>query len=271
MSKADAADKRLILRQILSRYSPFLILFFSIFHFLVVHHTLQTALRTETDPTNKEQSAASRRPLPANSEIELPSHLGKNNSSSTTKPLVQDRVFLPWFANRTLPCYPPTDENSTMSWTHRKNLKRPTDKGLFFLKLLKTGSTTGSSIHVRIAHNLARRLHKSYQVCRTRHLHGWAGPRMYQFGKRVREESFLWTLVREPTSRYISEFFHFEVSRMGKEATDENAIDFLRNGKHSDRHYLSWLTTQRYRKATVCYCESNHARLRFYWSFGTYG
>ena len=71
---------------------------------------------------------------------------------------------------------------------------------------------------------------------------------MYNFRQRDVEQSFLWTLVRQPTPRYISEFFHFQVSRRNVTASDDNVIDFLRHGIHSDRHYLSWLTLREYRK-----------------------
>ncbi|GAX12450.1 hypothetical protein FisN_2Hh284 [Fistulifera solaris] len=160
---------------------------------------------------------------------------------------VSDRVFPRW--NKPLPCYNVTIVRPKLGWHRAQNLKQPTKEGLFFVKLLKTGSTTGASIHLRIARNLAKRRGVS-PICRTRHLHGWAGRRMYNFGQRDLEHSFLWTLLREPTPRYISEFFHFQVSRKNVSATDDNIIEFLRHGTHSDRHYLSWLTLRGYRKAT---------------------
>lgn len=160
---------------------------------------------------------------------------------------ITDRVFPKW--EKPLPCYNISSNRPNLPWHHPKNLKRPTREGLFFLKLLKTASTTGSSIHLRIAHNLAQRQNVS-PICRTRHLHGWAGRRMYQFGQRDADKSFLWTLLRQPAPRYISEFFHFHAARQNMTASDANIIDFLRHGKHSDRHYLSWLTVRGYRKAT---------------------
>jgi hypothetical protein len=175
-------------------------------------------------------------------------------------PLVKSRVFRSWPQNQSLPCYHPTDGSTTLHWTQSEVAKKPAAQGLFFLKLLKTASSTASSIHLRIAKNLAKRkrttttatstTHPSpdnFEICKTRHLHG-AAFRMYKFHERIRDESYLWTVLREPTKRYVSEFFHFEVSRQGVEPTDANVIQFLRHGKHSDRHYLAWLSTDRYSK-----------------------
>ena len=174
-------------------------------------------------------------------------------------PLVKSRIFRSWPQNQSLPCYHPTDGDMTLHWTQKKEvLKKPASQGLFYLKLLKAASSTASSIHLRIAKNLAKRRKQTtrnnthpedgnFEICKTRHLHGFAH-RMYKFHKRIRKESYLWTLLREPNKRYISEFFHFEVSRLGVKPTDANVIQFLRTGKHSDRHYLSWLTTAPYSK-----------------------
>jgi Sulfotransferase family len=117
-------------------------------------------------------------------------------------------------------------------------------------------------------------------VCRTRHLHGWASEQMFNYGRRNRSSSFLWSIVREPTQRYISEFFHFYVSRgqlpkrlrtndmLGKHgtslsnraiadslsgdnstlttSTENDFVYFLRNGDHANHHYLNWLSTSQY-------------------------
>jgi len=72
---------------------------------------------------------------------------------------------------------------------------------------------------------------------------------MYRYGDRNQTafNSFLWTIVRDPTPRYISEFFHFEHSRKGTGTNDASIIRFLRKGKHADHHYLSWLETDSYK------------------------
>jgi hypothetical protein len=171
---------------------------------------------------------------------------GRSQSTKTTtdasiQSKVGDVVFQPWPGNRTLPCFHPTDHEDSYHWTDKRNLKRPAVQGLFFVKLLKTASTTSTSVHLRIARNLALRTNQSFEICKTRHLHGWAGPRLYHYDRRQRDASFLWTMVREPSSRYVSEYFHFGLSR--HKQTD--AVHYLKNGPHSDHHYLSWLSTRK--------------------------
>jgi hypothetical protein len=157
------------------------------------------------------------------------------------------RAFDPWPANRSIPCFDPQEHPGGKHWTHKRVQKKPAAQGLFFLKLLKTASSSSAGLHLRIARNLAQRTHTDYEICRSRFLHGWAGPRMYKYGQRNRTESFLWTMLREPTARYASEFFHFEVSRANVAPSDDNFIHFLQKGKHADHHYLSWLSTAGYK------------------------
>lgn len=200
------------------------------------------------------------------SEAESVSESKSKEEDERQPPLVVDvksRIFRSWPQNQSLPCYHPTDGNMTLHWTQNKVVKRPASQGLLFLKLLKTASSTASSIHLRIAKNLAKRTtpttvsttatattHPSddnFEICKTRHLHGSAF-NMYKFNKRIKNESFLWTLLREPTARYVSEFFHFQVSRRGVQPTDANFVEFLQTGKHSNRHYLAWLSTSPFLK-----------------------
>ena len=62
--------------------------------------------------------------------------------------------------------------------------------------------------------------------------------------------TYLWSVIRDPTSRLVSQFFHFQVSRGKKEPTDEEFISHVRNKnndgyKHSRRdHYVHWLSTK---------------------------
>jgi hypothetical protein len=67
---------------------------------------------------------------------------------------VKTRVFPQWPLNQTLPCFHPTDNSSVYHWTDKKELRKPACEGMFFLKLLKTASSTGSSVHLRIVRNL---------------------------------------------------------------------------------------------------------------------
>jgi hypothetical protein len=97
------------------------------------------------------------------------------------------------------------------------------------MKPYKTGSSTSSGVNIRIARAMARRLDRTYEYCKARHDHGpWVdSPAAAMYSKRITDRSFLWTIVREPTSRVVSLFFHMHVSRLGVEPTDANFRRFL--------------------------------------------
>ena len=180
---------------------------------------------------------------------------------------VFSRPFSKW-SYPSLPCYDP-NEFPGLHWTSKKIQRRPTTEGLLYIKLVKTGSSTTSGIHLRIARNLAHRVAQrknnktinnssstntstmtsspgeGYEICRSRFLHGMAGPKMLDLGHRNRTNSFLWSIVREPTKRYISDFFHFQVSRRGVLPTAENLKSYLRTYKHK-HHSIGWLSTTSY-------------------------
>jgi hypothetical protein len=77
-----------------------------------------------------------------------------------------------------------------------------------------------------------------------------AGPKMYRFHQRDTTQSFLWTMLREPTQRYISEFFHFDVTRKTPprptRTIPQAFVRYLRHGPHSNHHSLQWLAVQGY-------------------------
>ena len=57
-------------------------------------------------------------------------------------------------------------------WFGKSAQSSPIKRGLFFAKLFETGSTTAIGVHLRIAKNLARRLHPGdeteWPICKTR-------------------------------------------------------------------------------------------------------
>ena len=100
-----------------------------------------------------------------------------------------------------------------------------TKDGFIYIKEMKTGSTTLAGVTARIARNVAQRqLLKQQQqqqsrtimsnnttnlscTCRFVHI------RARKFANRNQTNSFLWSVVREPTSRLISKFYHFYIGR----------------------------------------------------------
>ena len=81
--------------------------------------------------------------------------------------------------------------------------------GFLFEKLMKVGGSTAAGVNARIAWRLGRA--RGYRWCRARWDHSSAYALDYHH--RHRAQSFLWTVVREPTRRAVSQFFHFQVSR----------------------------------------------------------
>jgi Sulfotransferase family len=180
-------------------------------------------------------------------------------------------VFQPWNLTRhPWPCFHPTNGDDSVHWTNKKKVLRTrTTTGLFYVKLLKTASSTCASVHVRMARNVARTLPhagtaplvergrnkpsssssssssvhpNNWDVCQTRHLHGQAGPRGLDYRRRDANQSFLWSVVRHPVPRYVSEFLHFAVARRGVAATPTRLISYLSRGRHANQHQVAWLS-----------------------------
>lgn len=165
------------------------------------------SLRPATAIKNKVVSIAQTQPesSPAENVVALPQ-------------AIQPRVFPPY--NRSLPCFD-------------KDVKRqpklpgyPSD-GFLLTKCKKTGSTTAVSVTLRIMDRLQQRSAKQGKpiVCPCQLHHGSASLKNFQ--KRSLD-SFLWSIVREPTARAISHFFFEEVSRNQTSPTDANFMSYLR-------------------------------------------
>jgi Galactose-3-O-sulfotransferase len=137
------------------------------------------------------------------------------------------RPFSSWPIDAPLPCYRAHDQ-----WMDMSVQFSPARKGLFYLKPYKTGSSTTSGVHLRMARNIAQRRTgaSSFDICDIRFDHGPdPTPGYTLFRDRLPEQSFLWTVLRDPTQRAVSHFFHFMVSRKKLEPTDRNFKSFLRD------------------------------------------
>jgi hypothetical protein len=91
-------------------------------------------------------------------------------------------------------------------------------KGLYYVKVPKTASSTIAGVIDRIAHNNGD--------CNfyDKHLSEGAG---HYYGNLNRKRSFLLASVRNPASRAISRVFFHQVSRLGLDPTDENLLEWL--------------------------------------------
>jgi hypothetical protein len=94
--------------------------------------------------------------------------------------------------------------------------------GFLFNKPMKVGGTTASGVLLRMAKNLAERYQKDYQLCDGIYDHTPGR----KFQHRIPSQSFLMSLLRHPTKRHISHFYHIYVSREGMEPTLENFQEY---------------------------------------------
>jgi Galactose-3-O-sulfotransferase len=154
-------------------------------------------------------------------------------------------AYVKW--NVSVPCYEPESD-----WTLNTVQETPTNTGIIYIKTHKTGSSTCSGINIRIAMNLAKRQQQQtlqhqlnlshnitdnqYNICQLRFDHVKASAiipnrvKIYPTTsnnnnsqeEKFRRRSVLWTNVRDPTSRCISSFFHFEVSRRNRVPNNVN-------------------------------------------------
>lgn len=156
---------------------------------------------------------------------------------------VQPRAFDPW-PSGVPPCFPPDGVMTP------KRVKVPhnesVSEGLFFLKTFKTGSSTSAGVNLRIARNEARRQDKDYHFCKARFDHGkpWKHHGATLFGNRRPRHSFLWAIIRDPTKRAVSQFFHFKVGRQKVSPTDANFIQAMRADK--SKYYIQSLSLQNF-------------------------
>jgi Sulfotransferase family len=152
------------------------------------------------------------------------------------------RVWQP-FNGGMFPCFP--GERHLMS-------TEPAHHGFLFHRPKKVGSTTMVGIILRLVHNKARQEfqqqqqeqqlmqnQKEYIKCMHRAMHGSALD--FEYNQRDISQSFLFSLLRHPTQRAISEFFHFRVAVHGQEPTNKNFMEFVRQ-KALSNYYLNDMT-----------------------------
>jgi hypothetical protein len=174
------------------------------------------------------------------------------------------RPFQPWPNRTLLPCYPPRDD-----WASGKVQNSPSKRGFLYVKPYKTGSSTTSGVNLRIARNVAqRRKRLNITICDARFDHGPTFfPGYTLFNDRISNASILWSVLRDPTKRAISQFFHMEVSRKKLEPTDANLIRFLRQYHKSmmqDYYYKALYTKAKFDRDKISPIPTANQILRTY-------
>jgi hypothetical protein len=130
------------------------------------------------------------------------------------------RAYEPW-GDTALPCFAPDDPKH-----YSKPVSLPhVHQGFLFMKLMKTGGSTAAGVNIRIMKQVALLQTNTevatdphFQYCQGRFEHAW-GYEMLA-GSQDRARRFAWTVLRDPTQRAISQFFHFEVSRQNSGHSD---------------------------------------------------
>lgn len=113
--------------------------------------------------------------------------------------------------------------------------------GLIYVKVPKTGSSTLVGINIRIARKIGM------QKSRVPPWFPWGHPKpcstSYRHGRSEllgRQRPYLlWSFLRDPAARGLSEFYHFEVSRKGRRPTDTRVKLFLNSRKNYQFEYLA--------------------------------
>jgi hypothetical protein len=124
--------------------------------------------------------------------------------------------------------------------------------GLLYQKTPKCASTTSSGVNLRIARNIAARTNTT-GMCYNSWAHGKSSQWKFatRFHNRNREQSFLWTLIREPTARYASHYFFGPItSNLVKPSvkTFQDWLEFKLSKNMKDIRkevYYCYLSTQR--------------------------
>jgi hypothetical protein len=144
---------------------------------------------------------------------------------------VYARPFDSWPLDLPLPCLKPTDERTA---------KRPitpamAHNGFLFMKLMKTGGSTAAGMNIRIMREAAKQsaVGESHLYCQGRFEHCW-GHEMLE--GRGLASSFAWTVIRDPTKRAVSQFYHFQVSREGVGKDSRQVLPTVSN--HGIAHSL---------------------------------
>jgi hypothetical protein len=187
----------------------------------------ETVLSTQSKPVATSNTA---------SDIPYPFY---NETSEDEHPENFARAFDLWPSKVPLPCYEP-------------DKKTKTKNGLIFLSPYKTGSTTATGVHLRLARNIALRQHAKFDVCKNRFHHDKG---YHLVPNRRRDQSFLWTIVRDPTKRAVSSFF-YDIAKDHEDPTDAHFKEWIhdRATSTSNRlkdHYLRRFDTSplRYRRS----------------------
>lgn len=162
------------------------------------------------------------------------------------------RSFVPWNQTKApLPCIIDNDRESSWDTFNGYIQNQPSDSGLLFIKIEKAASTSLAGVSARIARAIAHKVDANVtrltpedglgttvpKICKSRSLHLWS-KRTKKFSTRNKEQSFLWTFLKDPTKRLLSIYFYFIVDLTKQNYTDDGLIDFFRESYNREEEQL---------------------------------
>ncbi|KAL3918744.1 MAG: hypothetical protein SGILL_004089, partial [Bacillariaceae sp.] len=116
----------------------------------------------------------------------------------------------------------------------------PPQHGLIYIKIDKASSSTLAGINIRLAHRIGARVSHNQDTTSCahtyEHFHAW--PRLSTGHDASQPTTLLWTFLREPAQRALSQYFHFLVSRQGYGATYMLLHNFLEKSKNFQLQYV---------------------------------
>lgn len=153
---------------------------------------------------------------------------------------LEARVYRSWSSDKELPCF-----EAEPDW---KSFKRQNNgimqEGFMFQRPFKCGSTSSIGMVLRFLYKLAKSKGFDREMCRVRFDHGWNEPKWAKrFQNRERAKSYLWSILRDPTPRTISQYYFFAISHGRQMPTDEHVLNWLRKTKMVEDYYARTLLT----------------------------
>lgn len=149
------------------------------------------------------------------------------------------RTFQPWKGPKYGWCQPSYDNVMQSLFVPPEGVA---PKGLQFIKTPKASSSTCAGVNLAVSQHVARRLenidNQGNLQCEHYEHHQFAHSLAYRI--RNTSESLLWSVIRNPRSRDISNVYFFQVSRAGMDPNDRKAlIASLAAERSRQTHYLT--------------------------------
>jgi hypothetical protein len=124
----------------------------------------------------------------------------------------------------------PTGNN--YSWCVAPRAGKNGVNGLVYVKVPKTASSTSAGATLQISRNIGRTMLGQGKSCSESYKHG-------EMFRNRKPPYLLWTTLRHPAKRAISNFFYREVSRFGQKPSSENMLKLLHRSKNFQLKYIS--------------------------------